>query len=269
MKKRLDILLTEKGICDSRTRAKALIMEGVVFVDGVREDKPGSLFNKESIIELKSNPIPYVSRGGLKIEKAIREFEINLSGKVVMDVGASTGGFTDCMLINGAKKVYSIDVGYGQLDYKLRTDKRVVVMERTNIRNVTPSDLDEVPEFSTVDVSFISLKTVLPVIKSLLALDHEICALIKPQFEAGREQVGKNGVIRDEKIHKQVVEEIVSFVRTMDYGVFGLSYSPIKGPKGNIEYLIYIRTKEDPGLVNEDKIKDIVSGSHENLKEQS
>lgn len=269
MKKRLDILLTEKGLCDSRTRAKALIMEGAVFVDGVREDKAGSLFPEDCKIELKSNPIPYVSRGGLKIEKAIREFHIDLSGKVVMDVGASTGGFTDCMLVNGASKVYSIDVGYGQLDYRLRTDERVVVMERTNIRNVTPSDLADIPEFSTVDVSFISLKTVLPVIKSLLAPLHGICALIKPQFEAGKEQVGKNGVVRDEKIHRQVVEEIVSFTRSIGYGVFGLSYSPIKGPKGNIEYLIYIRTEDDPGSVTEEYIKDLVSASHENLKDQS
>lgn len=268
MKKRLDILITENGLCDSRTRAKALIMEGAVFVDGIREDKPGSLFPEECKIELKSNPLPYVSRGGLKIEKAIREFGIDLSDKIVMDVGASTGGFTDCMLVKGAGKVYSIDVGYGQLDYKLRTDPRVVVMERTNIRNVTPGDLEDVPEFSTVDVSFISLKTVLPAIKSLLALDHGVCALIKPQFEAGKEQVGKNGVVREEKIHRQVVEEIVSFARSVGYGVFGLSYSPIKGPKGNIEYLIYIRTKEDPGLITDEYIKNVVSGSHENLKEQ-
>lgn len=269
MKKRLDILLTEKGLCDSRTRAKALIMEGAVFVDGVREDKAGSLFSEECKIELKSNPLPYVSRGGLKIEKAIKEFEIDLNGKIVMDVGASTGGFTDCMLINGAQKVYSIDVGYGQLDYKLRTNPRVVVMERTNIRNVTPEDLEDVPEFSTVDVSFISLKTVLPVIKSLLSPNHGICALIKPQFEAGKDQVGKNGVVRDEKIHRQVVEEIVSFVQGIGYGVFGLSYSPIKGPKGNIEYLIYIRTENDPGVVTHDKIKDVISSSHENLRDQS
>lgn len=269
MKKRLDILLTEKGICDSRSRAKALIMEGVVTVDGVMEDKAGSLFDENAKIGLKENPIPYVSRGGLKIEKAIKEFEISLDGKIVMDVGASTGGFTDCMLKNGAAKVYSIDVGYGQLDYKLRVDERVVVMERTNIRNVSPGDLSDVPVFSSVDVSFISLKTVLPVIKSLLAPNHEICALIKPQFEAGKEQVGKNGVVRDKKIHAQVVCDIVNFVRSEGYGVFGLSFSPIKGPKGNIEYLIYIKTEEDPGVYTETKVLQIVDLSHESLQDIS
>lgn len=266
MKERLDILLTQKGLCDSRSRAKALIMEGAVFVDGIREDKPGSTFDSEAIIELRDNPIPFVSRGGLKLDKAIKEFGINLFGKVAMDVGASTGGFTDCMLQNGAKKVYSVDVGYGQLDYKLRIDDRVVVMERTNIRKVVPGDLEELPEFSSIDVSFISLKTVLPVVKSLMATEHEIVALIKPQFEAGKEQVGKNGVVRDEKIHRQVIKDVCSFAAEIGYLVKKISFSPIKGPKGNIEYLMYIHPSETPGSVSDEIIEQLVEISHSELK---
>lgn len=266
MKERLDILLTERGLCDSRSRAKALIMEGAVFVDGVREDKPGSTFDTTVSIELKSNPIPFVSRGGLKIQKALKEFGIDIADSVCMDVGASTGGFTDCMLQNGASKVYSIDVGYGQLDYKLRVDPRVVVMERTNIRKVTPEDLEEAPDFASVDVSFISLKTVLPVVTSLMDHSHRIVALIKPQFEAGKSQVGKNGVVRDIKIHKSVVEEIVDYVINAGYTLKGLSFSPIKGPKGNIEYLIYMDNFSQETTDNlTDRISDVVKASHEEL----
>lgn len=266
MKERLDILITNKGLCESRSRAKALIMEGVVFVEGQREDKPGSLFDENVDIELKENPIPFVSRGGLKIQKALQEFKINLDGKIVMDIGASTGGFTDCMLQNGAKKVYSVDVGYGQLDYRLRNDDRVVVMERTNIRKVTSTDLDDVPSFASIDVSFISLKIVLPVVKELLETDHKIVALIKPQFEAGKEQVGKNGVVRDSKVHKAVIKDVINSAMNMGYSILGLSYSPIKGPKGNIEYLLYIDSLGDENI-DEDYIEEVVKASHKELSE--
>lgn len=266
MKERLDVLITNKGLCESRSRAKALIMEGVIFVDGQREDKPGSLFDENVTITLKENPIPFVSRGGLKIQKALKEFDITLDGKITMDIGASTGGFTDCMLQNGAKKVYSIDVGYGQLDYRLRSDDRVVVMERTNIRNVKSSDLDDVPSFASIDVSFISLKIVLPVVKELLEKEHIIVALIKPQFEAGKEQVGKNGVVRDASIHKSVICDVINSAVGMGYSVLGLSYSPIKGPKGNIEYLLYLGTC-GKSVIDEAEIDKVVSRSHGDLSE--
>lgn len=262
MKKRLDILLTDRNLVESRSRAKAVIMEGAVFVDGVREDKPGTMINPDANIELKTNPIPFVSRGGLKIQKALKEFGIDIAKKTVMDIGASTGGFTDCMLQNGAAYVYAVDVGYGQLDYRLRTDDRVCVMERTNIRNVTGDDLEKIPSFASIDVSFISLTIVLPVVKSLLERNHEIVALIKPQFEAGKEEVGKNGVIRDIKIHEKVIEKVYDFSLDLGYSVCGLSFSPIKGPKGNIEYLIDLKTDTDKILVQKDNIKEVTSKAH-------
>lgn len=225
---------------ESREKARSSIMAGVVFVDGVREDKPGSRFNEDCAIEIKESINPYISRGGLKLEKAINSFGINLEGKTAIDIGASTGGFTDCMLKNGAIRVYAVDVGYGQLAWPLRNDERVVNMERTNIRYVKLSDLGAAVDFATIDVSFISLKKVLPVVRDLLVPDGEVLCLIKPQFEAGREKVGKHGVVRDPAVHTQVVREISLFAVKMDFSVKGLTYSPIKGPEGNIEYLAYL-----------------------------
>jgi 23S rRNA (cytidine1920-2'-O)/16S rRNA (cytidine1409-2'-O)-methyltransferase len=239
-KERLDLLLVERGYFESREKARSSIMAGVVLVDGNREDKPGSRFGEDCAIEVRENINPYVSRGGLKLEKAISCFGIALQGKVALDIGASTGGFTDCMLKNGASRVYAIDVGYGQLAWQLRNDGRVVNMERTNIRYVKPSDLGAAADFASIDVSFISLKKVLPVVRELLAGDGETLCLIKPQFEAGREKVGKHGVVRDVAVHLQVVREILAFALKTGFGIKGLTYSPIKGPEGNIEYLAYL-----------------------------
>ena len=241
MKKRLDILLCEKGLAASREKAKAIIMSGIVYVDGEKEDKAGSTFPEEAEIEVRGKTLKYVSRGGLKLEKAMKSFPVSTEGKVCMDVGASTGGFTDCMLQCGAVKVYSVDVGHGQLDWKLRNDPRVVCMEKTNIRYVKPEDIDELPSFASVDVSFISLSKVLPVLKELLTEEGEVVCLIKPQFEAGREKVGKKGVVREKETHIEVIENVLSFTRTSGFSVLGLDYSPVKGPEGNIEYLMYIR----------------------------
>ena len=263
MKERLDLLLVKRGLCESRSRARAVIMEGAVFVNNEREDKPGSLFDRGADIQVKSNPIPFVSRGGLKLQKAIREFNIDLRDKIVMDIGASTGGFTDCMLQCGAGHVYSIDVGYGQLAYKLRTDSRVTVMERTNIRKVSPGDIQEKPEFASVDVSFISLRLVLPAAEKLLTADHSIVALIKPQFEAGKEEVGKSGVVREANIHRRVIKEIRDFAVELGYSVGGITYSPIRGPKGNIEYLIYLCHDGTRGCdVKDEYIRGLVEISH-------
>lgn len=267
MKKRLDILITEKGLASSRSRAQALIMEGAVFVDGQREDKAGSSFEENVHIEVKKDTIPFVSRGGLKIQKALDEFDIDISGMKVMDVGASTGGFTDCMLKRGASLVYSIDVGYGQFDYGLRCDERVVVMERTNIRNIEAGSLVPVPEFASIDVSFISLKLVIPKVKELLVPKAGVVALIKPQFEAGRENVGKNGVVRDKSVHIKVIEDVVSFAEELGYSVLGLSYSPIKGPKGNIEFLLYIKESDCKTIMQQDIIKEVVQKAHEGLRD--
>lgn len=239
-KERLDVLLVKKGYMESREKARSSIMAGVVLVDGVREDKPGSRFSEDCGIEIKESINPYISRGGLKLEKAIKSFAINLDGKTAIDIGASTGGFTDCMLKNGAIRVYAVDVGYGQLAWPLRNDERVVNMERTNIRYVKLTDLGEAVDFATIDVSFISLKKVLPVIKDLLVPSGEVLCLIKPQFEAGREKVGKHGVVRDPAVHTQVVREISLFAAQAGFGLKGLTYSPIKGPEGNIEYLAYL-----------------------------
>lgn len=266
-KERIDVLLVQKGFFDTREKARKNIMAGLVFVDGVRVDKAGEKVDIDSEIEIKGNAIPYVSRGGLKLEKALLSFNINLKDKVTIDIGASTGGFTDCMLKNGAKKVFAIDVGYGQLAWELRNDPRVVVMERTNIRYVKPEDLGEFADFASIDVSFISLKLVLPVVKSLLKDEGEIVALIKPQFEAGREKVGKKGVVRDPDVHREVIKEIIDFAKSIDLTIKGLQFSPIKGPEGNIEYLLYLSKNIDNGIENtESLIISIVNEAHSELK---
>jgi len=259
MKERLDILLVNKGLAPSREKAKTLIMEGNVFVNNEREDKVGQKFDVDSVIEVHGNTLKYVSRGGFKLEKAMKEFPITLDNKVCIDIGASTGGFTDCMLQNNASKVFSVDVGYGQFAWKLRQDERVVCMEKTNIRNVTTEDLGEKLDFGSVDVSFISLTKVLPVAFNLLNEDGEMVCLIKPQFEAGREKVGKKGVVRDPEVHKEVIKKIVDFSKETGFYVCGLSFSPIKGPEGNIEYLIFLSKKDiasDDLIIDVDKIVD-------------
>lgn len=264
MKERLDVLLVKKGLAESREKAKALIMSGIVYVDNNKEDKAGQTFNEDSLIEVRGNTLRYVSRGGLKLEKAMNCFGVTLEGKIAMDVGASTGGFTDCMLQNGAVKVYSVDVGHGQLAWKLRNDERVVCMEKTNIRYVTPDDVADKIDFASIDVSFISLKKVLPAVYDLLTDVGEVVCLIKPQFEAGREKVGKKGVVREQSVHVEVVDMIVSFAREMGFVTLDLSYSPIKGPEGNIEYLLYI-TKDTSREGREFDINALVKESHEKL----
>ena len=242
MKERLDVLLVREGYASSREKAKAVIMSGNVFVNGQREDKAGTVFDPARIqIEVKGSTLKYVSRGGLKLEKALSAFALDLAGKVCMDIGASTGGFTDCMLQNKADKVYAIDVGHGQLDWKLRNDQRVVCMEKTNFRYMVPGDIPDRPDFASVDVSFISLTKILPPARAMLTDDGEMVCLIKPQFEAGREKVGKKGVVRDPKIHEEVIGEIVCFAAENGFDVLNLDFSPIKGPEGNIEYLMHIR----------------------------
>ena len=262
-KVRLDIFLADNGFAPSRERAKAMIMEGIVYIDNQKCDKPGQQVDPEVVKpEIRGEVLKYVSRGGLKLEKAMAEFPITLQDKVAMDIGASTGGFTDCMLQNGAKKVFAVDVGYGQFAWKLRCDERVVNMERTNIRYVTPEQIGEKLDFASIDVSFISLCLVLPVARELLKDNGEIVALIKPQFEAGREQVGKKGVVRDIKVHYEVIEKIVKF--SFENGLYpsGLTYSPIKGPEGNIEYLIYLKKKNENIKITPEMIKDVVDASH-------
>lgn len=249
MKERLDILLVNGGFAPSREKAKVIIMSGKVFVNGQREDKAGSTFDPEKItIEVKGSTLKYVSRGGLKLEKALQHFPLTVEGKVCMDIGASTGGFTDCMLQNGAKKVYSVDVGHGQLDWKLRNDERVVCMEKTNFRYMQPQDIDDVLDFASVDVSFISLTKILLPARRLLSDNGEMVCLIKPQFEAGREKVGKKGVVRDKKVHEEVIRKIMVFADIAGFTVLDLSYSPIKGPEGNIEYLIYIKKNTEESV---------------------
>lgn len=264
MKERLDVLLVKKGLAESREKAKAIIMSGIVYVDNNKEDKAGQTFNEDALIEVRGNTLRYVSRGGLKLEKAMNCFGVTLEGKIAMDVGASTGGFTDCMLQNGAVKVYSVDVGHGQLAWKLRNDERVVCMEKTNIRYVTPDDVADKIDFASIDVSFISLKKVLPAVYDLLTDVGEVVCLIKPQFEAGREKVGKKGVVRERSVHVEVVDMIVSFAREMGFVTLDLSYSPIKGPEGNIEYLLYI-TKDTSREGREFDINALVKESHEKL----
>ena len=254
MKKRLDVLLTERGLAPSREKAKALIMAGIVYVNNQKEDKAGTSFPEDAVVEVRGQGLRYVSRGGLKLEKAMQAFPIDLKGRYCMDIGASTGGFTDCMLQNGAAGVYAIDVGYGQLDWKLREDPRVVCMEKTNFRYVTPDDLDpeRMPDFASVDVSFISLSKILPPAHAILPVGGEMVCLIKPQFEAGREKVGKKGVVRDPQVHVEVIENVLKIAQDAGFEVLD---SPITGPEGNIEYLMYIRKlpeKNDQNLSGQD-----------------
>ena len=262
-KERLDILLVEKGLAGSRERAKRMIMAGEVLVDGQKVDKAGTTVKREAEIRLLGNDIPYVSRGGLKLAKAMETFGISMSGKVAADIGASTGGFTDCMLQNGAVKVYAIDVGYGQLAWKLRTDERVVNMERTNIRNVTVDMFESPLDFASIDVAFISLSKVLPVAYELLKDEGEIAALIKPQFEAGKDKVGKKGVVRDPAVHLEVIQRIVEFSQELGFAVRGLTFSPVKGPEGNIEYLVWLFKGQAEGSGIEESLpEEIVREAH-------
>ena len=264
-KQRLDVLLIERRLCDSREKAKAIIMAGNVFVNGQREDKAGSTFDVTSNIELHGVQMKYVSRGGLNLEKAMQSFDIKLDGCVCMDIGASTGGFTDCMLQNGAVKVFSVDVGHGQLDWKLRNDERVVVMEKTNIKFVTPEDIGEPLDFASVDVSFISLTKVLVPARNLLKDGARMACLIKPQFEAGREKVGKKGVVREKSVHIEVIEMVTDFVMKNGFNALALDYSPIKGPEGNIEYLIYLVKTENVQTEVPFNIREVVEKAHEML----
>ena len=243
MKERLDVLLVKQGLAPSREKAKAIIMSGKVFVAGQREDKAGSVFDEAAVITVKENPLKYVSRGGLKLEKAMQCFPITLAGSVCMDIGASTGGFTDCMLQSGAAKVYSVDVGHGQLAWKLRNDERVVCMEKTNFRYMVPSDIQDALDFASVDVSFISLTKILIPARNLLKESGRMVCLIKPQFEAGRDKVGKKGVVREPEIHREVIAKVIDFADLTGFSVQGLTYSPVKGPEGNIEYLVFLEKK--------------------------
>ena len=265
-KERLDTLLVERGLAGSRERAKRMIMAGEVLVDGQKVDKAGTTVKKEAEIRLLGSDIPYVSRGGLKLAKAMDVFGLTMTGKTAADIGASTGGFTDCMLQNGALRVYAIDVGYGQLAWKLRTDERVVNMERTNIRNVTLDMLEGPIDFASIDVAFISLTKVLPVAYELLKENGEIAALIKPQFEAGRENVGKKGVVRDPEVHREVINKVVSLSRELGFAIKGLTFSPVKGPEGNIEYLVWLAKSEaEEESVDEQLIFTTVQQAHEAL----
>jgi 23S rRNA (cytidine1920-2'-O)/16S rRNA (cytidine1409-2'-O)-methyltransferase len=248
VKKRLDVLVTEAGYADSRSKAQAIIMSGLVYVNGQKADKPGVSYEETVELEVRGAVCPYVSRGGLKLEKALRDFGVKPEGYVCSDSGASTGGFTDCLLQQGAKKVFAIDVGYGQLDWKIRSDERVVVMERTNIRYVTPEDLGEPLDLSVIDVSFIGLEIVLPTIKTLLKPTGQVLCLIKPQFEAGKENVGKKGVVRDPKIHKMVLDNFVALVDSLGFKILGLTFSPVKGPEGNIEFLGHLTLDTVEGI---------------------
>lgn len=263
-KQRLDAFLHERGFFESRERARAAIMAGLVLVNGIKAEKPGTGVVPDIKVEVAGG-LPYVSRGGLKLEKALKSFNINLKGKVVLDVGASTGGFTDCALQNGASRVYSVDVGYGQLAWKLRSDPRVVVIERTNIKNLQPGSLDPRPEFITIDVSFISLEKVLPGISLLADGKAGGVALVKPQFEAGRDKVGKKGVVREPRIHREVLNNICGMMLRSGWGVLGLDYSPIRGPEGNIEYLLYFDF-EKPVDITEETITEVIDQAHKSFK---
>lgn len=267
MKERLDVLLVKRGLAESREKAKAIIMSGIVYVEDQKEDKAGTTFDENAKIEVRGSTLKYVSRGGLKLEKAMTHFGVTLDQKVCMDVGASTGGFTDCMLQNGAVKVYSVDVGHGQLAWKLRNDERVVCMEKTNIRYVTPEDIPDRIQFASIDVSFISLTKVLGPVKELLTEDGQIVCLIKPQFEAGREKVGKKGVVREKSTHLEVIESVIAFAKGIGFGILNLEFSPIKGPEGNIEYLLYLQNH--PELADEKGVeidsKTIVEEAHNTL----
>ena len=265
IKKRLDVLLVERGYAETRTKAQAIIMSGLVYVTGQKADKPGISYEETVEIEVRSGACPYVSRGGLKLEKALRDFGVDPTGYVCSDSGASTGGFTDCLLQQGAKKVFAIDVGYGQLDWKIRSDPRVVVMERTNVRYVTPEQLGEPLDLSVVDVSFISLRIVLPVIKTFLKENAgQVLCLIKPQFEAGKEKVGKKGVVRDPAVHKEVLDDFVALTKEINFKILGLTFSPVKGPEGNIEFLAHLTLADTDGMEPDTVL--VVSQAHEKLK---
>ena len=264
VKKRLDVLLVEQGHAPTRAKAQAIIMSGQVYVNGQKADKPGISYEETVDIDVRSGGCPYVSRGGLKLEKALRDFGVKPEGYVCSDSGASTGGFTDCLLQQGAKKIFAIDVGYGQLDWKIRSDPRVVVMERTNVRFVTPEQLGEPLDLSVVDVSFISLRIVLPVIKTLLKQDcGQVLCLIKPQFEAGKENVGKKGVVRDPKIHKEVLDAFVESVTAIGFRILGLTFSPVKGPEGNIEFLSHLTLADVDGITP--NTEEVVEQAHKTL----
>lgn len=267
MKERLDVLLVKRNLAESREKAKAVIMSGIVYVDGQKEDKAGSMFDETANVEVRGTTLKYVSRGGLKLEKAMTHFGVTLERKICMDVGASTGGFTDCMLQNGAVKVYSVDVGHGQLAWKLRNDERVVCMEKTNIRYVTPEEIPDRIQFVSIDVSFISLTKVLGPVKALMEPDGEVVCLIKPQFEAGREKVGKKGVVREKSVHLEVIEMVASFAGSIGFEALHLEFSPIKGPEGNIEYLLHLRNCTDGSTFANDTIgaSEIVEKAHETL----
>ena len=264
IKKRLDVLLVEQGHAETRTKAQAVIMSGLVYVDGQKADKPGVSYEETVQIEVRTGGCPYVSRGGLKLEKALRDFGVDPTGYVCSDSGASTGGFTDCLLQQGASKVFAIDVGYGQLDWKIRSDPRVVVMERTNVRYVTPEQLGEPLDLSVIDVSFISLKIVLPVIKTFLKPTGQVLCLIKPQFEAGKDKVGTKGVVRDPEIHKEVLDDFVALTQEIGFTILGLTFSPVKGPEGNIEFLAHLTLDEKPGILPD--TASVVADAHETLK---
>ena len=268
-KERLDVLLVNRGLAPSREKAKAIIMSGIVYVDDNKEDKAGTVFPDTVNIEVRGNTLKFVSRGGLKLEKAMKEFDISLDNTICMDVGSSTGGFTDCMLQSGAVKVYSVDVGHGQLAWKLRNDERVVCMEKTNIRYVTEDDIADKLDFSSIDVSFISLTKVLLHVKALLKDDGRIVCLIKPQFEAGREKVGKKGVVRDKKVHEEVIEMVVDYAREIELYPLALTFSPVKGPEGNIEYLLYMSKDkayaENWKPITKQDILEVVEKSHSTL----
>ena len=264
IKKRLDVLLVEQGYADTRSKAQAIIMSGSVYVDGQKADKPGTAYEEHVSVEVRSSVCPYVSRGGLKLEKALRDFGVDPTGYVCSDSGASTGGFTDCLLQQGASKVFAIDVGYGQLDWKIRSDPRVVVMERTNVRYVTPDQLGEPLDLSVIDVSFISLKIVLPVIKTFLKPTGQVLCLIKPQFEAGKDKVGKKGVVREPETHKEVLDNFVALANELEFKILGLTYSPVKGPEGNIEFLSHLTLDDKPGIAPD--TAEVVRQAHEALK---
>ena len=265
MKERLDVLLVQRGLAPSREKAKTMIMEGNVFVANQREDKAGTFFDDKVEIEVRGTTLKYVSRGGLKLEKAMNQFGLSLQGKICMDIGASTGGFTDCMLQNGAVKVYSVDVGYGQFAWKLRQDERVVCMEKTNIRYVTPEDIEDVLDFASVDVSFISLTKVLNPARELLREGGEMVCLIKPQFEAGKDKVGKKGVVRDPQVHKEVIESVIAYAKSIGFDILHLEYSPIKGPEGNIEYLVHIKKSGKTMGEGEMDVDAVVNAAHQSL----
>ena len=265
MKERLDVLLVKRNLAESREKAKAVIMAGNVFVEGQREDKAGTTFPDTVQIEVRGHVLPYVSRGGLKLEKAIANFDVSVDGKVCTDVGSSTGGFTDCMLQNGAVKVYAVDVGYGQFAWKLRQDERVVCMEKTNIRYVKPEDIADSLDFASVDVSFISLTKVLGPARELLNDNGEMVCLIKPQFEAGREKVGKKGVVRDKAVHEEVINKVIDFAVKIGFHILNLEYSPIKGPEGNIEYLVYIRKEAEGSREESVDVHAVVEAAHGEL----